>query len=229
MDNNSKLDPFVSPKPQQVTPLGGMIGGFDDFETESSHNSQSNNSNLLTNAFLSAPADFLTPIGKVGGDLAKDSADAILDLGKEIFSGFTSKGSIDNFQKPNPEQAQKQQEAQIKRNFYAQMEDSRRNVRSLNTQQAMENAARFEVASMSVGEKLDALHLNMDLDEKHINDPYHINELRRKKLEQLKEAKRQQESQQLAEVTKGKSLLLNQNAQEGQSMTSTSGAIVSAG
>lgn len=226
-------------------PLGGMIGGFDDFETEkpsgASSNQSSNNSNPLSNpianAFLSAPADLLNPIGKLGTDLAKESVGAIAELGKGIFSmgsgegekKFSSKGKIDNFQNPTPEQNKKNQEAQLKRVFYSQMEESRRNVQVTGMQKTIEEAARFEVATMSTEEKLDNLHMNLDLDEKHINDPYHINELRRKRIEMIKKAKREQEAAKLAEATRGSNLLMNQNAHEGQSMTSSSGAIASAG
>ncbi len=228
---------------QRRMPLGGMIGGFDDFETEkpsgsSSQNTSNSNplSNPFANAFLSAPADLLNPIGKVGADLAKESVGAIAELGKSIFNiggegekKFSAKGSIDNFQKPNEEQAKKNQEAQLKRVFYSQMEESKRNVQMNQMQHTMEEAARFEVAAMSTDEKLDTLHLNLDLDEKHIKDPYHINELRRKKLEQIKKTKREQDAAKLAEATKGSNLLMNQNAHEGQSVTSSSGAIASAG
>lgn len=229
------------------SPIGGMMGGFEDFETERaqsspSNNNQSNNTNnsgtsLLNNAFLSAPADLLTPAGGAVVDLAKSSTDAFIDLGKTIFGlgektdqKFSSKGSIDNFQNPTPEQNKKNQEAQIKRTFYSAIEEDRRNVRVAKSEKAMQDAVRLEVAAMSVTDKLDTLHLNLDLDEKHINDPYHINELRRKKLAQLKKAKEEQLSQDMAQVTKkGNGLFLNQSAQEGQSMASASGAIMSAG
>lgn len=225
------------------SPIGGMIGGFEDFENERgsssqpNNNNQSNNSNTnpLMNAFLSAPADFISPVSTMATDLAKDSADSIIDLGKTILGigekpqeKFSSKGSLDNFQNPTPEQNQKNQEAQIKRVFYSSLEESSRNARSFNSEKAMQDAVRMEVAAMSVTDKLDNLHMSLDLDEKHISDPYHINELRRKKLEQLKKAKAEQQSQEMAGTSKS-SLLMNQNAQEGQSMTSSSGAIVSAG
>ncbi len=218
------------------SPLGGMIGDFEEFEAERAQSPQGQSSaapNPFFSAFLSAPADLLDPASKMATDLAKDSADSLIDLGKTILGvgekKFSPKGSIDNFQNPTPEQTKKQQEAQVKRNFYASLEESRRNAQGMNQQKAIEQAVRMEVAAMSVTDKLDTLHLSLDLDEKHIQDPYHINELRRKKIEQIKEAKKQKESQELIAVTKNGNLLLNQNAQEGQSMTSSSGAIVSAG
>ncbi len=142
----------------------------------------------------------------------------ILGLGQKEQKPFPPKGSID-FQK----------ETQFKRVFYAKMEETRKDEEHFTLQNSMEETARLEVSAMPSDEKKKLLHVSLDLRNEHISHPYHIHEARRKKMEQIKAAKKQKQSQELASATKTDNLTGRLDAQEGQSMVSQSGAILTAG
>lgn len=98
----------------------------------------------------------------------------------------------------NPEAFKKRQEAEHQRIVYASLEEARKNAQRFTHEEILEAVVRLEVAGMSTEEKNRFLHLSLDLDEKHINDPYHIHALRVKRKEQLRTAQQQKQGQELA-------------------------------
>ena len=218
MDLFPSLNPFASKsddedKPKSFfNPIGGRLGFFDDnediFEKESS-----------PNPFTSVP------------DALKETTVILTDLAKEA---FPVRGSISFQEKPSTSadakaDKEKQQEAYRKKDFYQTMQVNSKNLEQNKMEQAMADLARMEVAGMSSTEKNMIEGLNANLKAEYTNNPYHINNIRRKKLEQIKQAKRQKEQQEIVAASRGKSLVNNLDAQEGQSITSASGAIASAG
>ena len=233
MDLLGGLNPFASKsdddKPKRVIdPIGGSFGFFDEdsFEKESTPNPFAGLTDSIDKAFDNS-SNVLNPIFVD----VKETTGILTDLLKEA---FPVKGTL-NFQEKkqqpqeNPEHQKKQQEAYRKKDFYNQMEANRRGVESQKMTQAMEDLARMEVAGMSAVEKNMMEGLNADLKAEYTNNPYHINNIRRKKLEQIKQAKKQQQAQSMAAASGNKSLVNSLDAQEGQSITSSSGAIASAG
>jgi len=234
MDLLGGLNPFANKsdddKPKRVVdPIGGSFGFFDEdsFEKESIPNPFAGLTDSINKAFDNS-SNVLNPIF---GDV-KETTSILTDLLKEV---FPVKGTL-NFQEKKPFSSaqasvdkEKQQEAYRKKDFYQQMEANRRGVESQKMTQAMEDLARMEVAGMSAVEKNMMEGLNADLKAEYTNNPYHINNIRRKKLEQIKQAKRQQIAQSIAATSGQKNLVNSLDAQEGQSMVSSSGAIASAG
>lgn len=223
-------NPFTSSDNHNKPVLFGRMGFFDDdFEREELYSSPASVNpdkssfkipDTITDAFADAPKFFLDPTK----DLSKETYGAVSELFKDIFS----RGSID-FQKPkDPVQEKKNQEAAFKRNFYQNLEPTRKDSERSNMDRVMEEAARLMVQAMPTEEKNKTLKLNLDLDKKYTNNPYHIHTLRRMKLEELKKMQKDKQSQEMQSGKKG-GLLSNMNAHEGQSMTSSSGAIMSAG
>lgn len=206
----------MPPTNQPIMPIGGRMGFFDeDFERESIKIPDS-----IQGAFESAPKFILDPTI----DIAKETVGAV----KELFTIFTI-GSID-FQKPKtetPEDKKKKEQAMNQRSFYQAMESGRKDYQHTTFERSMEEAARLTVAAMSTEDKNKTLKLNSSLNKAYTQNPYHIHTLRRIKLDELKSMQQQKQSQELA--ASGKGLLNNMNAHEGQSMTSSSGAIMSAG
>lgn len=223
-------NPFTSTSDDRKPVLFGRMGFFDDdFEREESYTPSSGSDStfsfkipdVIQDAFSDAPKFFLDPTK----DLSKETYGAVTDLFKDIFA----KGSID-FQKPkDPAEEKKKQEAAFKKNFYQTTESNRRDTERSAVDRAMEEAARLMVQAMPTEEKNKTLKLNLDLDKKYTNNPYHIHTLRRIKLDELKKMQQQKQDQEVVASSKKGGLLSNMNAHEGQSMTSSSGAIMSAG
>lgn len=221
---------------KNIIPIGGRFGFFDEEEEKFERESTPTTSNPFAKVpdFLDKTFDNSSNIlNPLVGDV-KETGGALTDLLKEA---FPVKGTL-NFQEKKPQQSAsaeasadnaKQQEAYRKREFYQKMEANRKDVENQKMTQAMEDLARMEVAGMSATEKNVIEGLNADLKAEYTNNPYHINNIRRKKLDQIKQAKRQQQSQEIAAQAGQKSLVNSLDAQEGQSMVSASGAIASAG
>lgn len=127
------------------------------------------------------------------------------------------------------EREKKQQEAYHKKDFYQAMEGNRRDMERSRVEQAMEDLARMEVGAMSALEKNVIEGLNADLKAEYTNNPYHISNIRNKRLEQIRNTKKNQQAESMAVANGRKNLVNSLDAQEGQSMISASGAITSAG
>ena len=213
-------NPFTSQSDHKPV-LFGRMGFFDDdFEKEGS-TSSFKIPDTIADAFADAPKFLLDPTK----DLSKETYAAVGELFKDIFA----KGSID-FQKPkDPAEENKNQEAAFKRNFYQNLESTRKDSERSNIDRGMNETARLMVSAMPTEEKNKTLKLNPDLDRKYTNNSYHIHTLRQIKLNELKTMQQQKQDQQIAASSKKGNLLSNMNAHEGQSMTSSSGAIMSAG
>ena len=180
-------------------PVGGRLGFFDDeFEQ------------IIEKSFDGAT------------NAVKETAGILTELvkGTLIFqetASTSAKSSVDN---------DKQQEAVHKRSFYQQMEVNRKDVEHQKMAQAMESLARMEVSAMSTEEKNILEGLNADLKAEYTNNPYHISNIRNKRLEQIRQAKKQQQTASLQAATKP-NFINRLDAQEGQSMVAN--AIASAG
>ena len=218
------LDPFATkPKNDKPVPIGGRVGFFDDdFERTAEALSQpSIIPNVFLDEFANVPKSVLDPTV----DIIKESKSAVVDLFKEL---FPSKGNID-FQKPrDPEEEKKKHEAAYQKSFYQALETSRKDNEKLTLEQSLEEAARLTVSAMGTEEMNKTLKLNFSLERKHTQNAYHIHTLRRIKMEEFRTMQQEKQSQELASQ-KGNNLMGNMNAQEGQSMVSASGAILTAG
>src|SRR3989344_3168996 len=133
-------NPFTSQSDNPKPVLFGKMGFFDDdFEKEESASSFKI-PDAIADAFADAPKFFLDPTK----DLSKETYGAVGELFKDIFA----KGSID-FQKPkDPVQEKKDQETAFKRNFYQNLESTRKDSERSNVDRAMEEAARLMVSAM---------------------------------------------------------------------------------
>lgn len=127
--------------------------------------------------------------------------------------GFSSRGSIENFQTPksrSPEQIKKEQEAQHAKLAYSNLEEARRNTqRSIQTE-ALENEARLEVR-LPEDVKNKKLGLSLDYRDEHTRTPYHAVELRKALIEEEKAAKNAQQQQETQEVTPQINYFMQQN------------------
>lgn len=206
MDDSNQLDPFSKPKDKPNPRMGG-IGFFDDLELEE--------------VVANAPVQ----IAKAGAGIFSDLAD--LFKGEIAGGGLSIGGKTElNFQQQE-EQAQKKEEAAYQKDFYQKLEADRKDLEHQDLEQIMEDLVRLEVGAMSTDEKNKTLHLSADFDEKNIRDPYHLHALRVKKMAQIKEALQEQKDTEMAATQPNLTLRLDAN--EGQSMVSQSGAILSAG
>lgn len=217
MDNSlSSFDPFESKPKKKLAPIGARMGFFDDFE--------------IGEVVAEAPSQIIKAGAGIFGDLIDLFKNDIIGGGQESSSDKKPGMSIGGKTELNFNQAadmEKKEEAVYKKDFYQKLEADRKNLEYKDLEQTMEDLARLEVGAMSTEEKNKELHLSADLDEKNIRDPYHLHALRKKKLEQIKEA--WQEQKDAAMVTAGPNLTMRLDANEGQSMVSQSGAIMSAG
>jgi hypothetical protein len=206
-----------------IKPIGGRLGFFDEddgFEKEPTPNPFAGVPDAIEKTFEFS-SNIINPIA----DGVKETTGAI----KELVKGSITFQEVKQQPKGNPEKEKKLQEGAIKRDFFQRLEAGRRQAQYSKSQQAMEDLARMEVAGMSAVEKNMMEGLNADLKAEYTNNPYHINNIRNKKLEQIKAAKKQQQAASMAAASGGKNLVNSLDAQEGQSMISSSGAIASAG
>lgn len=208
-------DPFApiesgfakKPKTKPANRMAG-IGFFDDFE--------------IGEVIAEAPVE----IAKAGADVFT----SVIDLFKtDIIAGGESaekKPGIDIGGKTEID-FKNQEVAAVKKDFFQKLEADRKELEFQNLEQVMDDLVRLEVGAMSTDEKNKTLHLSADFDEKNIRDPYHLHALRQKKIAQIKETILEQKSVSMAATQPDLKLRLDAN--EGQSMVSQSGAIMSAG
>ncbi len=211
----------------------GVMGLMDDgredfFETEQSLSS-SPIPDVIQKAFLDIPTIILDPTKDALGDLFVDFLGIKSDTewgknGKNLQIG--GKSEI-NFNKQSS--YKEKWEAEYKRGWTQSLNQDIKNVHHQTQEQAIEDLVRLEIGAMPTEEKNKSLHLSLDLDEKYISDPYHINALRVKKIEEIKATLQKKQDQEITSTSKNSGLLLNMDAHEGQSATSSSGAIFSAG
>jgi hypothetical protein len=138
-------------------------------ETEQSIGSGSSAMSKLMETMENVPFSFnIKPIQETGsiiGNLIKETA------------GFTPKGSIDNFQNPTPEQIAKGKErkdAAHSRLIFNKLADAKQNAQRFAHDNSLNMQAKSEVMGMSSDEKKKKLHVSVDLDNKHIDDAYHV-------------------------------------------------------
>lgn len=209
---------------KNVIPVGGKFGFFDEME-------ESFEKEPAPNPFAGVP-DAIEKTFEFSSNIINPVADGIKETTgaiRELVKGSVIFQEVKREPQGNPDKEKKQQEAAFKRDFFQRMEANRRESQYSKTEQAMEDLARMEVAGMSAVEKNMMEGLNADLKAEYTNNPYHINNIRNKKLEQIKAAKKQQQAASMAAASGKKNLVNSLDAQEGQSMISSSGAIASAG
>ncbi len=159
-------------------------------------------------------------LGKAVKESSGSLMEAISDLGKDL---FPSKGSIDFKNKPqNQEEVKKKQTANMQRQFYSDFERSRLVYEAEKRDTQASETARILETVMSSDQKLEKLHLSTSLDEKMINTPYHIMELRRKIKEEVEQSQKAKKTQEVKKAA-GPEHLLDTMA-EGNKMSTTGGA-----
>lgn len=215
MDDSNQLDPFSSkPKDNKPNPRLAGMGFFDDLELEE----------IVTNA----PAAIAKAGAGIFGDLADLFKGEVMGHVEKTNGKMSIGGKTElNFQQQE-QQIKQKEEASFKKDFYQKLESDRKDLEHQDLKQVMEDLVRLEVGAMAADEKNKTLHLSADFDEKNIRDPYHLHALRMKKLQQIKAALQEQKSEEMA-ATQAPSLRMRLDANEGQSMVSQSGAILSAG
>lgn len=135
-------------------------------------------------------------IGELLSETIKETATSVTGSGLDMQASLTFNEAGT---KPNNLEEQKEiQDANYKRIVYSRLEESRRNAQRFAHERALDEEARLEVSVMLPEEKMKALHLNTSFDEKNIKDAYHIQELRRKKREQLETSMQSEKTQTIA-------------------------------
>lgn len=204
-------------KPHQV--IGGAMGWLDEigFERESTISS-------VTKGVGSVLGDMFSLVGDITGDTAKEVPKVFYDAFKveeeHKLDPFPSKGSIEfNKQEANAEAKlkQKEQDEKVKAFYQALKEDQ------LRAQQAKEKMLFEEelndiTANMSTAEKNRLLHYQASYKDKSI---YQISELRKKIIEQRRQATKQEKQASIPSPAKQPSAL--EGAFEGRSGTQGAG------
>lgn len=203
-DSILSLDPFSNKKTDPKPSVMGLMDDWrDDFETEQSlESNQTQIPEIFQKAFIDAPASLLDPTVKGVESGIKDTRDALGSLLSDIvgeYKPFSAKGSIDFQNKPKSEEEIKKREVfQYQKSFYASFEEAKRVDEKFDREQAVSDMVRLEVAGMSVMEKNKMEGLNLDLDNKHTDNAYHIHNIKMKKREQIKAMQRQKQDQDIA-------------------------------
>ncbi len=210
----SILDPFEAKPKGKLKPFGGSIGFFEDFELEE--------------IIVDAPSQVVKAGAGIFGDLVDLLKNDIIGGGSLSIGGKTEMRFDSQISFNQQQEAEKKEETSYKKDFYQKLESTRKETKYIDLEQTMQELARLEVGVMSTDEKNKTLHLSADYDEKNIRDPYHLHALRQKKLEQFKEVLQDQKDSEMV-VAGGANLTMRLDANEGQSMVSQSGAIMSAG
>ncbi len=206
-----------------INQIGGRMGDFDDdFEIESPLTSAvSILSDDVKQVFENAPSLFFD----TASSITKDTISA----GKELISSILpAKGSLEVKGGKSPQKEEKKQEDLAKAAWVRQiMSENSRAVSEKSQERKLNDLVRMEVMNMASGERNQRLKLNVDLKKEYTENPYHMANLMRQRKEEVKKMVSEKQSQEIA--AHSRSNLMNMNAQEGQSMTSSSGAIMSAG
>lgn len=127
--------------------------------------------------------------------------------------GFSSKGSIENFQSPkskSPEQVKKEQEGQHAKVFYNHLEEDRRNAQKATQTRALEDEARLEIY-LPEDVKNEKLGLSRNYRAEHTQTAYHQVELRRVLKEEEQAAEKAQQQQETQEVAPQINYFMQQN------------------
>lgn len=223
MSNSQVLDPVSGPteSKSKMSRLPGAIGYFDDeFETEASLDQPQPKIGLQS--------------GTIIFNFAKDSLSATLDLGKMILGTDYYTGNS-----PDPGNSSEQQN---KSNEYFMIrklqEDISRSVGQVpidKQKNIMEEALRVSGGQISGSDVVSATWQTVTVGKTPLETATRtvgISDVMftwNKRVEQMSQARKDKENQELAQATRPANLLGRLDVQEGQSMTSQSGAILSAG
>jgi hypothetical protein len=207
-----------------------VFGGFDDIETEE-ESPLSDIPNAIARAFEGAPAELLDPTVDLVKDISKETADAAVDLVKEVFGlgekKFTPKGEIKDFHDPNAKEKTEKSKAEVQlaraRVQIVQQEEVI--VAQQDKIKKSKEVARIVGAGLSSDQKKDLLHVSIDYAEEHIDNPYHMVNLRQKLKEQEERKKKEDEARQVQSIKiKGKGGIdMNKVAEGGQAQLSSTG------
>lgn len=235
----SKLVSSFAPKetrrpnsPQNVMPIGGRVGFFEDAEEEKQSNTpapQAPSTTAVTDAFykafIDAPIHFLDPAVRevkegVGalGELVKD----VSGIGQEAQQAnkkFSSKGGIDV-----KAENKKAAERYAKMNWKAALETLAKQIQSEQQKKSWKEALRLEVAGVSEEETNRKLGLNASYSKEHTDNPYHMAAQRTKVVEENEAAQRAKKQQSIANATGAGKFDLNKVAEGGSILSTTGGA-----
>lgn len=115
----------------------------------------------------------------------------VVETVKEAGKPMDAHGEVDLNSKKAEEKAQKQMVMNQNVNTIIQSEMQFENQKY--KEQAQE-AVRFDVIAYDDDTKLNKLHMNTSMDAKHINNPYHLAELKRARVEEIKKSIREQQA-----------------------------------
>ncbi|QQG43299.1 MAG: hypothetical protein HYW45_03805 [Candidatus Daviesbacteria bacterium] len=205
-----------------INQIGGRMGDFEeDFERETPITSAASIiASDIKQVWEAAPSAFF----ETTSSLAKDT----LSAGKELFGSILpAKGSVEVKGGKSTKEDQKQAETANGAWMRSIMVENARVVSEKVQERKLNDLVRMEVMNMTSGERNQRLKLNVDLKKEYTENPYHMANLMRQRKEEVKKMVQERKSQEM--VANTRSNLMNMNAQEGQSMVSASGAIMSAG
>lgn len=218
---------------QNVMPIGGRVGFFEDAEEEKQPNTAPPQASAPTTAvtdafykaFIDAPIKFLDPAVKgvkegVGalGELVKDVS-GIGQEAQQTDKKFSSKGEIDV-----KAENKKAAESYAKVNWKAALENLAKQMQSEQQKKSWKEALRLEVAGVPEEETNKKLGLNASYSKEHTDNPYHMAAQRTKVVEENEAAERAKRQQSIAQVSKGSKFDLNKVDEGGSILSTTGGA-----
>lgn len=130
-------------------------------------------------------------------DQVVEVGEAVVEAVKEASKPMDAHGEIDLNSKKAQEKAQKQTVMNQNVNTIIQSEMQHENLKYKEQAQA---SVRFDVISYDDDTKLTKLHMNTSMDTKHINNPYHLAELKRAQVEEIKQSIREQQAMETQSV-----------------------------
>lgn len=239
----SSFSPKEIKKPsasQNVMPIGGRVGFFEDGEEEKQQNpgppQASSPTTTVSDAFYEAfkhvPFNLLDPAVKLFdpavtevkeglgalGELVKD----VSGIGQEVQQAgkkFSSKGEIDV-----KAENKKAAENYAKMNWKAALENLAKQIQSEQQKRSWKEALRLEVAGVSAEETNKKLGLNASYSKEHTDNPYHMAAQRTKVVEENEAAERARKQQSIAAATGAGKFDLNKIAEGGSILSTTGGA-----